>query len=91
MTLTQALTNTTGDVLPDAIKYKKNGELLPVSHAAIEIETARNPDNDPDVVSNQWNSEEGLMLEVSPSEAKAGTYNGEITWNLSDVPNETEG
>lgn len=31
------------------------------------------------------------MLQVSPSEAKAGTYNGEITWNLSDVPNETEG
>ncbi|MCF6165133.1 extracellular protein [Furfurilactobacillus rossiae] len=91
LTLTQALTNTTGDVLPDAIKYKKNGELLPVSHAAIEIETARNPDNDPYVVSNQWNSEEGLMLQVSPSEAKAGTYNGEITWNLSDVPNETEG
>ena len=91
LTLTQALTNTTGDVLPDAIKYKKNGELLPVSNAAIEIETARNPDNDPYVVSNQWNSEEGLMLQVSPSEAKAGTYNGEITWNLSDVPNETEG
>nr|WP_238331062.1 WxL domain-containing protein [Furfurilactobacillus milii] len=90
LTQTQALKNGDGDELTDAIKYKKNDELLPVSNAAIEIETRRNSDNDPYVVSNQWNSDQGLMLQVSPSEAKAGAYNGEITWNLSDVPDETE-
>lgn len=89
--VTKPLTNSGGKTIPNALSYNtgKSSILLSDSDAIIESNTSK---GNVDISSDWGNTDKskGLKLSYNPAEMSSGnvlgTYTGEVTWTISEVP-----
>lgn len=83
------LESTEGKKLPNAMHYTYNGidQILGTDSILIYQHTSTN--EDPLSISDSWNVQEGLNLQIPAGRVYPGRYRGIIEWTLQDTP-ETE-
>ncbi|EUJ33416.1 hypothetical protein MFLO_02648 [Listeria floridensis FSL S10-1187] len=67
--------------------YFINGQRLPLSNSLQIVESGKYTGRkQPLAFSKMWNAKNGLILEIQQGEALRENYQGEVTWNLRNVP-----
>ena len=84
--MTSILESTEGKKLPNAIHYTYNGidQILGTDSIVVYQHTSTN--EDPLSISDSWNVQEGLNLQIPAGRVYPGRYRGTIEWTLQDTP-----
>ncbi|WP_239257351.1 immunoglobulin-like domain-containing protein [Listeria ilorinensis] len=79
----QPLTTVDGDVLEDALIFKKGSQETPLTTSAQLIEDNQQKQEQTDI---KWAKEEGMLIKAKLNRAVAKKYQTNITWILQDTP-----
>ena len=84
--MTSILESTEGKKLPNAMHYTYNGidQILGTDSIVVYQHTSTN--EDPLSISDSWNVQEGLNLQIPAGRVYPGRYRGTIEWTLQDTP-----
>lgn len=84
--MTSILESTKGKKLPNAMHYTYNGtdQILGTDSIVVYQHTSTN--EDPLSISDSWNVQEGLNLQIPAGRVYPGRYRGTIEWTLQDTP-----
>ncbi|MFS7003852.1 pectate lyase-like adhesive domain-containing protein [Carnobacterium maltaromaticum] len=84
--MTSILESTEGKKLPNAMYYTYNGidQILGTDSIVVYQHTSTN--EDPLSISDSWNVQEGLNLQIPAGRVYPGRYRGTIEWTLQDTP-----
>lgn len=84
--MTSILESTEGKKLPNAMHYTYNGidQILGTDSIVVYQHTSTN--EDPLSISDSWNMQEGLNLQIPAGRVYPGRYRGTIEWTLQDTP-----
>ena len=84
--MTSILESAEGKKLPNAMHYTYNGidQILGTDSIVVYQHTSTN--EDPLSISDSWNVQEGLNLQIPAGRVYPGRYRGTIEWTLQDTP-----
>ena len=84
--MTSILESAEGKKLPNAMHYTYNGidQILGTDSIVVYQHTSTN--EDPLSISDSWNVQEGLNLQIPAGRVYTGRYRGTIEWTLQDTP-----
>lgn len=84
--MTSILESAEGKKLPNAMYYTYNGidQILGTDSIVVYQHTSTN--EDPISISDSWNVQEGLNLQIPAGRVYPGRYRGTIEWTLQDTP-----
>lgn len=84
--MTSILESTEGKKLPNAMHYTYNGtdQILGTDSIVVYQHTSTN--EEPLSISDSWNVQEGLNLQIPTGRVYPGRYRGTIEWTLQDTP-----
>lgn len=66
---------------------KPDGTPIEITTSPVQVASGDNKTHATTMITDQWTSKTGLELTDISSHNYAGTYTGQLTWSLSDVPN----
>lgn len=66
---------------------KPDGAPIEITTSPVQVASGDNKTHAITVITDQWTAKTGLELTDISSHNYAGTYTGQLTWSLSDVPN----
>lgn len=80
------LENREGKKLPNAMHYTYNGMDQIVGTDSILVYKHTSTNEDPLSISDNWDAQEGLNLQIPVGKVYTGSYQGIIEWILQDTP-----
>ena len=84
--MTSILESTEGKKLPNAMHYTYKGTDQVLGTDSILIYQHTSTNEDPLSISDSWNVQEGLNLQIPVGRVYLGRYRGTIEWTLQDTP-----